>query len=314
MAELDPHIAAFLQAAAANPVPPSRELPLATVRENFRKATVRPDAGAPEMASIRDLTIAGAAGALPARLYAPQGSGETSAGLVFLHGGGFVIGDLDTHDGVCRRLAGGAGVRVLAVDYRLAPEHPFPASQDDAVEAVKWALAHAGEIGFDPARVAVGGDSAGAMLSAAACIRLRDEGGAMPAFQLLLYPGVMLDSPPPSMIDFGQGYFLTHDDMAFFNDALHPDPATMGHPYARLLEEAELAGLPPALVVTAGFDPLKDGGVWYADRLKAAGVEAVHIDFPTLTHAFYNFAWFSPGAAAAIDQTASALKAALAST
>jgi acetyl esterase len=229
---------------------------------------------------------------------------------VFFHGGGFVIGDLETHDGLCRRLAAWSGARVLAVDYRLAPEHPFPAAHDDALAAVRWAFDHAGEIGLDPARIGVGGDSAGGNLAGAVAIEMKDDPGRRIAFQLLLYPGVWpeVETPSRKALD---GPVLTHAALEWFEKCLGADRHPEGH-RAMLARDRDFSGVAPALVITAGYDPLKDEGRDYAERLRAADVAAAHVEYPAMVHDFYLMADVSPAVNAATRETAEALKAALA--
>jgi acetyl esterase len=297
------------KAMEGQPQPSLDQLPPDMVRAGYRMQRMGQDQNAPKDVEARDLKVAGAAGEIPARLYTPPGAATPSGLLVYFHGGGFVIGDLDTHDGHCRRMAAGAGCRVLAVDYRLAPEHPFPAGHDDALSATKWAFDHAAEIGADPARIAVGGDSAGGNLAASVALDMRADPQRRIVFQLLLYPGIWPDQDTASRQEL-DGPVLTKAAMAWFDKSL----AANGHPQAAraMLGRAELAGAPPALVVTAGFDPLKDEGRDYALRLQAAGVEAHHVEYPSLVHDFYIMADVSPAVAKAATETAQALKQALA--
>lgn len=312
MSGLDPHFQTMLdaqaKAAEGQTPPPIDSIPPDMVRAGYRMQRTAQDQNAPKDVVAKDLKVAGAAGEIPARLYTPAGAADPSGLLVYFHGGGFVIGDLETHDGHCRRLAAGSGCRVLAVDYRLAPEHPFPAGHDDALAATRWAFDHAAELGADPARIAVGGDSAGGNLAASVANDLKEDPAHRPAFQLLLYPGIWPDEETQSRKDL-DGPVLTRAAIAWFDKCL----AAIGHPHAHraMLGRAELAGAPPALVVTAGFDPLKDEGRDYAQRLRAAGVEARHVEYPGLVHDFYIMGDVSPAVAAAAAETAQALKAAL---
>ncbi len=306
---IDPGIQAMLDAnAPPEGMPPLDALPADMVRAGYKMQRAMTDQSAPKDVATRDLKVDGAAGEISARLYAPSSAAAVTPGLVYFHGGGFVIGDVDTHDGLCRRLAARAGVRVLSVDYRLAPEHPFPASHDDALAATKWAFDHAGQIGFDPARIAVGGDSAGGNLSAVIAHELLGTPYKL-AFQLLLYPALSMSADTPSRNEL-DGPILTKEGMAWFEKCLgahtHADGKRMAYG-----EHWTLEGLPPALVVTAGFDPLKDEGRDYERRLREAGVRANHIEFPTLVHDFYLLADVSPAVVEAINQTADALKAGL---
>jgi acetyl esterase len=312
MSVLDADFAAMLEeqaeAAKAAPQPPLDVIPPEMVRAGYRMQRQAQNLNAPKEVEARDLKVAGGAGEIPARLYTPAGAATPSGLLVYFHGGGFVIGDLETHDGHCRRLAAGSGCRVMAVDYRLAPEHPFPEGHDDALAATKWAFDHAAELGADPARIAVGGDSAGGNLAASISLDLVGDPNRKLAFQLLLYPGIWPDEETQSRKDL-DGPVLTRAALDWFEKLL----AAVGHPHAHraMLGSRDLAGAPPALVVTAGFDPLQDEGRDYAERLKAAGVKATLVHYPTLVHDFYIMGDVSPAVPKAAAETAAALKAAL---
>jgi acetyl esterase len=309
---MDPHIKALLdaqaKAAEGQAAPPLDAIPPEMIRAGYRMQRQAQNTQAPKDVDARDLQIGGAAGPIGARLYTPAGAPATTPGLVYFHGGGFAIGDLETHDGHCRRLAAFSGFRVLAVDYRLAPEHPFPAGHDDALAATKWAFDHAAEIGFDPAHIAVGGCSAGGNLAASVSIDLKHDPLRRLAFQLLLYPGIWPDEETQSRKDL-DGPVLTRAAIAWFDKCL----AALGHPQAHraMLGAADVAGTPPALVVTAGYDPLKDEGRDYAARLNAAGVKATHVEYPAMVHDFYLMGDVSPAVVEAAKETAQALKAAL---
>jgi acetyl esterase len=307
---LDPYFKAMLDAAAATGGEPLQALGARGAREFYRSLALDGDVNFPDLV-IRDLDVAGAAGPIKARLYAPKSAPTPGPGLVYYHGGGWVIGDLETHDGVCRQLAHASGVRVLSVDYRLAPEHPFPASYDDAVASANWAFEHAAEIGFDPARIAVGGDSAGGNLSAAVAIALRDAGRHRLAFQMLLYPVTQTDRTTDSLRDLADGYFLTKAGMDWFIDSLFAQGGERSDPRVSVLNASSHAGLAPAFVATAGFDPLKDEGRDYAEKLKAAGVPTEHKHYPSFIHGFYQMAGLSPAAAEAVKEAAAKVKAAL---
>ena len=310
---LDPHFHAMLEAqAAAEPpeMPPLDQLPVAMVREGYRaQRTAQNLATSPADVRVRDLEVSGAAGAIPARLYTPSGYAVPGPCLVYFHGGGFVIGDLETHDAHCRRLASGSGAQILAIEYRLAPEHPFPASHDDAREAVKWAFDHAPEIGVDPARIGVGGDSAGGNLAAVVSIDLRGDSARQLKFQLLLYPVVWPAVETASRRE-RDGPVLTRAAMDWFEHSL----AAQAHPDGRRAAPAQaqdLAGLPPALVVTAGFDPLEHEGRDYAEALTSAGGRAEHRNYPSLVHDFFIMGDVSPAVISAAKDSAAAIKAAL---
>jgi acetyl esterase len=255
-----------------------------------------------------DLTIPGPDGPLRARHYRPAVG--TAPLLVFFHGGGFVVGDIESHDGLCRMICRDAATHVLSVDYRLAPEYKAPAAVEDCVAAYRWALEHAAELGADPSRIGVGGDSAGGNLAALVALRSRDEGIRQPALQVLLYPVVDLSAETGSRTLFAEGYFLSMRDTYLFRE-LYLDGADLAADDARVspLKAADLSGLAPALVITAGFDPLRDEGNAYAEALRSAGVTVDHRQFDALTHGFASTAPFGGGSADATAATISAIRA-----
>ncbi len=262
-----------------------------------------------EVRAVRDLVLDTAHGPLKARHYAPMESSERRPLLVFLHGGGFVLGDLETHDPACRLLCRHAEVHVLAVDYRLAPEHPFPAALEDASAAFVWARAHAQELGADPARIAVGGDSAGGNLAAVLSQRAVREGAPAPALQLLLYPAVDRTVDRASMEHFAEGFFLSRADISWFhNHYTGASGVARSDPRISPLLCRELSGLPPALVITAGFDPLRDEGEAYAAALLAAGTPATLRRFDGFVHGFINMTGLSPACRGAVLEIASMLR------
>lgn len=239
-----------------------------------------------------DVEIPGPAGPIPARAYVPQAAESPGPLLVWFHGGGWVQGSVQTHDASCRLLAHLAGVRVLSVDYRLAPEHPFPAAADDAVAAYRWAIEEAARLGVDPERIAVGGDSAGGNLAAVVALAIRDArraGDAVPApvFQLLVYPVCDLAEKAPSIATFADGFYLTERSMDWFSDQYVPERAQRADPRASPLRAADLSGLPPAHVATCATDPLRDEGEAYARRLRDAGVPVATQRHGQL-HGFFN--------------------------
>lgn len=261
-------------------------------------------AGAPiAVAEVHELVVAGADGPLRARRYVPPGHGPGL--VVHFHGGGWVTGDLDTHDNVCRALAVASGAQVVAVDYRLAPEHPFPAAVDDAVAAFTDLVARASGFGADPARIALCGDSAGGHLSAMVALAVRDGGGPQPAALGLIYPATDFTLTYPSEREFARGLILTQEDMDWFTAAFIPDPADKEA--ASPLRAASLAGLPPAYVLTAGFDPLRDEGEALADALKAAGNTVIARRWPQ-PHGFTNLIGVHPDARAALAELGGALR------
>jgi len=261
------------------------------------------------MARVEELTIPGPAGDLPARLYVALGAPQPPQPLlVYYHGGGWVIGSLDTHDGLCRFLADHSGCRVLSVDYRLAPEHPFPAPVEDAVAAFNWAAEQAGEIGADPDRIAVGGDSAGGNLAAAVCLQTRDGDGPKPAMQLLLYPPTDAVGGHASRDTFAEGFLLTRNDMDWFESHYIPEGCDPDDPRISMLRAGDVANQPPAYVATAGFDPLRDEGEQYAARMREAGVQVVLQRHTGMIHGFANLTVLCPSARAAMLEVAGALR------
>lgn len=227
--------------------------------------------------AVDELSVEGRCGAIAVRRYVPAGGGSGAA-LVWFHGGGWVIGSLDSHDVLCRDLAAASGATVLSVAYRLAPEHPYPAAIDDAVDATIALATGAAGPGVDPARIAVGGDSAGGHLATVVARRIRDLGGPPLAAQVLVYPVTDQAAAPgehPSRVRNGRGYVLTADTMEFFTECFVPDPERRAEPDASPLRAGDLSRLPPALVLTAEFDPLRDEGEAYAAALAAAGVDVV---------------------------------------
>jgi acetyl esterase len=314
MSALDPAFQALVdaqaKAAAEQPLPPLDQLPPDMVRAGYVMQRQSQDQNAPKDVETRDFAIPGPHGDIPVRLYTPAGVAAPSGLLVYYHGGGWVIGDLDTHDGHCRRMAAWAGCQVIAVHYRLAPENPFPKGHDDALAAVTWAFDHAGEIGVDAKRIAVGGDSAGGNLAASVALDLKDDAGRQLAFQLLLYPATTPDWKTESRKTL-DGPILSFEAMRWFEKLT----AAAGHAQMHRMapgDAADLKGAAPALVVTAGHDCLKDEGAAYAERLKGAGVAARHVEYPSLPHDFYIMADVSPAVIDAAKETAAALKAALA--
>ena len=261
-------------------------------------------------ADVSEISIPGPAGPIPARRYVPDGSGATTlpAMLLYFHGGGFVIGDLDTHDNLCRLICRDGGIQVISVDYRLAPEHKAPAAVDDAYAAYRWALDHAAGLGAT--RIVVGGDSAGGNLAAVVTQQARDSELPLPALQLLLYPVTDMSSDTRSKTLFADGYFLSTRDMEWFTGHyLDGADVTADDPVISPLLNEDLTGLPPALVVTAGFDPLRDEGNRYARALQDAGVVVDLREERSMIHAFANFFPLGGGSATATSAMISALRA-----
>ncbi len=291
--QLHPDFSALLPRIRELVEPPAREVGLEAARARFAELLARGLAGGPDVPFVE-----AAADGIPARVYRPADAGEAT--VVFLHGGGWTVGDVDAYDGLARRLAAGTGAVVLAVDYRRAPEHSFPAAVDDAVAATRWALARAGELGGAPGRVAVAGDSGGGNLAAVVAQQLRDAGGPRPAAQLLLYPNVARGGDYASVRDFGQLPFLSLSDMGWYTRNYVPRGVDLGDPRISPLE-GDLAGLPPALVVTAGADALHDSGREYAEALRASGSRAEELEVPDQPHGFAHLVALAPSAQAALD-------------
>jgi acetyl esterase len=284
---------------------------IARARLTTRAQGLAVGAGTAPQVGTRELTVDGAAGPLPARLYTPAGLAEGSPLMVFFHGGGFVLGDLDSHDAPCRYLAEHGRLRVLSVDYRLAPEHVFPAAADDAVAATRWARAHAGELGGDPERLVVCGDSAGGNLSAVAARELALAGEPGPVFALLLYPVTGADPGNISRDTFAEGFFLTKESIDWFDARYTPEPGQNEQPKFHVLGAEVPAGLCRTHVMVAGFDPLRDEGLAYADKLRAAGVDVTSQTEGGQIHGFINTVGVSASARAGMDRAISVLRNAL---
>lgn len=283
---LDPDARALMDLMAARGVPPTHTLAPEEARRLYRdrRGFTQPDP--PALAEVRDLCTDASHGAVPLRLYRPQRAVGPAPVLVYYHGGGWTIGDLDTHDVLCRQLAQQAGCVVVAVDYRLGPEHRFPAAVDDCLAATRWVRANASTLGIDAGRLAVGGDSAGGNLAAVTAIALRDAGEALPRLQLLIYPATDMRAVAPSHVSNGQGYMLTADSITYYRGHYVPERALWDDWRASPLLHPDLTRLPPAFVLTAGFDPLRDEGRQYADALSKAGVRTQFVCFERQIHGF----------------------------
>jgi acetyl esterase len=266
------------------------------------------------MSVVEDFEIPGPGGPIPLRRYLPQGAaaGVPLPLLLFSHGGGWVIGDLDTHDGVCRFLAAVAGVQVVAVDYRLSPEHPFPEPLEDVWAAYGWALENAAELGSDPRRIAVGGDSAGGNMAGVTCLLAREAGAPLPAMQLLIYPVTDPADEMPSRRTFAKGFMLTKGDIDYFDSMYLPPHVDRDDPRISVFKTGDLSGMPPAYLATAGFDPLRDEGEAFGIRLREAGVPVAMKRYPGLVHGFANETPVCPTARAAMLELAGALRMGLA--
>lgn len=300
---VDPQIAGLLEFLASMGTPAMHEGTPEQARAAFRSLAVgaRPAEKVVPVAEVADVTVPGPAGALSARVYRPAAAGPLPT-VVLFHGGGWVIGDLDTHDNMARSICRDCDAVVLSVDYRLAPEAPFPAAVDDAVAATRWAGAHLEELGGSDV-LAVAGDSAGGNLAAVVAQQLRDSGGPAIAAQLLVYPATDVLGDYASRWDNGEGYFLDLPTMAWFMEQYAADAEHHGDPRLSPMRADSLEGLPPAVVVTAEYDPLRDEGEAYAAALEAAGVRVETRRFDGMIHGFIDMGPHSEGAQAAVDET-----------
>ncbi len=307
---LDPQCRALIEAAAGSaPFDGSDHIAVrngyAATISAFRHATG-------ELNSVVDSAFPGPAGDVPIRIYRPQGDGASLAPcLIFYHGGGWAVGDLDTHDHMCRHLAHGSGAVVISVDYRLAPEHKFPAGLADCIAAVHWVIDNAGKLEVDATRVAIGGDSAGGNLAAAVTIEMRDTGGPKLALQLLIYPAVDFTADNNSLRENATGYMLTREALEMFTDLYLPDRTTRSDPRASPLLCASHTDLPRAFVQTAEFDPLRDEGRAYAEALMAAGCPVEYKCYPGVIHGFARMGAKVDAGLTALDDACGVLREAL---
>ena len=306
---LDPQVKALIEAMAALNLPPIEKTTPDVAREMMRKRTEALGPG-PEVASVVDHRVPVTGGEITVRVYSPTPATPLPA-LVFYHGGGWVIGDLYTHDGICRTLANAAGCVVASVDYRLAPEFPYPAAAEDSYAGLRWVVEHAREIGVDINRIAVGGDSAGGNLAAVVALMAKDRGGPAIAFQVLIYPVTDHGFDTPSYRENADGYMLTREGMRWFWGHYLPREAEGSQPYASPLR-GDLRGLPPAVVVTAEYDPLRDEGEAFAAKLSQAGVPVTVTRYPGQVHGFFRLTPILNGARAAVDEVVGALRKAFA--
>ena len=305
---LDPQARALIDLMVERGVPPVHTLTPADARRFYLERRFFTQPEPPAVAEVRALRTDGG---VPLRLYRPAAAGVPPV-LVYFHGGGWTIGDLDTHDVLCRQLCRAAEVAVVSVDYRLGPEHRFPAAVDDCIAATRWLQREGAALGLDAARLAVGGDSAGGNLAAVVALALRDAGDAVPAFQLLIYPATDQRAIAPSHTTNGQGYLLTADSVAYYRGQYLPDPAQWSDWRTSPLLAADLSRLPPALVLTAGFDPLRDEGRQYADALSAAGNRVQYVCFERQVHGFITMSKILDEARTAVALCGAVLREALA--
>ena len=311
---LHPQARALLDLMTQRGVPPTHTLTPAEARKMYLERRFYTQPAAPDVAEVRNLAAEGPHGAIPLRLYRPLGSkpGAALPALVYFHGGGWVIGDLDTHDVLCRELANGAGCAVIAVDYRLAPEFAFPHAVDDCLAATTWVSRNAASLAIDAARLAVGGDSAGGNLAAVVSQLARDAGDPPIAFQLLIYPATDQRLGQTSHQANGEGYLLTRDSIAYYMNHYIRAAADKLDPRASPLLREDLSNLPPALVLTAGYDPLRDEGLHYAQRLSEAGNRCAYVCFERQIHGFIPMGKVLDEANAAVALCAAELRRAMA--
>ncbi|WP_049953979.1 alpha/beta hydrolase [Halostagnicola larsenii] len=294
--EPHPDVQAFLEIYESLDTPDFSEVTPEMAREQLATMLEHGDP-AIELPSVEDRSIDGPDGAIPIRIYEPSEDPQSDRPLLlYFHGGGWVVGSIDTHDGSCRKLAAESGYPVVSVDYRLAPEHPFPAGLRDCYAALEWAedatgdrdAAEAGDgIAADSDRIILAGDSAGGNLAAGTALLARDRGGPDIAAQLLIYPATGDATETESYEENAEGYFLTADEMAWFRGHYFADDIQQGNVYAAPRLAADLSGLPPATILTAGFDPLRDDGAAYADRLEADGVPVTYHNYDDMIHGFF---------------------------
>jgi acetyl esterase len=285
-------------------------LPYAVGRQAVDKMSEDSEADPPQVGEVIDGDFASPGGKIRFRRYRPSGG---AAGplptLIYYHGGGFVIGNIETHDSTCRRLANKSRCQVISIDYRLSPEHPFPAPIDDGVAAFRHIRDNAAAFAADAERLAVGGDSAGGAIAAVVCQVLRDEGEQGPAFQMLIYPATDSSKQSVSRVAFAEGYFLTKDLMDWFWKAYVPADTDLADLRLSPLLAKDFKGLPPAFVLTAGYDPLRDEGRAYADRLIDAGIKATYVNYPGTIHGFFSLTRFLSQGLKANDEAAAVLGA-----
>jgi acetyl esterase len=306
---LDPQAQALMTLLSEKGIPPvhTQTPPEARASYRARRTFTQPDA--PEVGRVQDLSFKHSGVDIAVRVYHPAEATPAMPALVYLHGGGWTIGDLDTHDVLCRSLCQQAGGVVVSVDYRMGPEHKFPAAYDDAVAAWQWVASQAQTLGIDPARIAIGGDSAGGNLAAAACLGLRDL-GLKPILQLLIYPSTLMAPDTASYQTNGQGYMLTRESMAWYSGNYLHGPQDAQDWRASPQLATSHAHLPPAFVLTAGFDPLRDEGMLYADALSRAGVSSQYICFERQIHGFITMGRVLQEANTAVALCAHALRTA----
>lgn len=293
---LDPALQKILELIESMNLPSFKEMGIAEVRKLMEENPILQTQE--EIFKSSDFKIEREDHEIACRIYEPENSNESL--IIYYHGGGFVFGSLDSNEGFCRRLANSSGCRVLSVDYRLAPENPFPAGVNDAFDAFNWAYEHASDLGIQSSRIAVCGDSAGGNLAAVTCLMLRDRKMSMPRLQVLLYPALAADLSSHSMNEFGDGYFLTREQMEWFHDCYTSKKEDNLNPYLWPIIHENHSDLPEAIIVTAEYDPLRDQGESYVSVLRSAGVEALGIRVNGMMHGFASFSSVAPAAKTAL--------------
>ncbi len=307
---LDPQVIQVMENMAALGLPANHEVTPEEARANGR---ARPRAPGPEVAKVEDRAIPGPDGDLPVRIYTPEGAGPFP-GLAWFHGGGWVVGDLDSADSSARHLAVGANCVVVSVDYRLAPDTKFPGPAEDCYAATQWLATNAASLNVDSGRIAVGGDSAGGNLAAAVSLMSRDREGCSLVFQLLVYPVTERDFDNGSYRENAEGYQLTRQTMMWYWEHYLAAEVDAANPYAAPAQAGDLSGLPPALVITAEYDPLRDEGEAYAQKLTDAGVPTTCTRYDGMVHGFFGMAAMVDQAKQAVEQGAAGLRQAFAGT
>jgi len=306
---LDPLLKGFLDQMGAVPGPKMWELSAAEARATFVGLMQLVGPKDVPIGKTENLNVPGPGGPIPVRIYSPVAAGsEPLPVLIYYHGGGFVIGDLDTHDGLCRMFANEAGCRVVAVNYRKAPEHKFPAAADDAYAVLAYVEANATRLGIDANSIAVGGDSAGGNLAAVTAQTAKEKGGPKLDLQLLLFPVTQIGGETSSLNEFAVGYFLERKGLEWFYANYVPTGVDKNDPKLSPLRAKDLSGLPAAYIMLGGYDPLHDEGQQYADKLRAAGVPVTVADYPDMVHCFFYLQTVLPQALEAVKKASAALK------
>jgi acetyl esterase len=307
---LDPKARAFLDYIDSLNLPPPETVPLPEMRARYEETFTRLGGAPVDVAGVRDVDVPGPRGAIPVRIYTHAGASVRPL-LVFFHGGGWVNGSRDSYDAVCRLLTRESGCVVASVDYRRAPEHPAPEPFEDCYAATLWLARNGARFGTDTSRIAVGGDSAGGNLAAAVALKARDAGVPRIAFQMLVYPAVTHDETSESYESYKHGHFLTADRMTFYYNCFVPRAELGESPYVLPARAETLRDLPPALIVLAECDPLRDQGLAYAERLRADGVPVTVRVYEGMIHAFFSFMDLFPQGREAVIEAGRAVGAAL---